>query len=47
MKQLTQKQFEKVLKETIFSVPKKKVEYENKKPTKDELNQKFKLEKRK
>lgn len=42
----TKKQFEKTLKETLFNLPQKKVKYENKKPTKEQLNQKFKLEKR-
>lgn len=45
MTQPTQKQFEKALKETIFSTPKEKVKYENKKPTKQQ-NQKWKLEQR-
>lgn len=45
IKQPTKKQLEKVLKNTLFSVPEKKVKYENKKPTKEQLKQKFKLEK--
>ena len=46
MKQPTKKQLEKTLKETLFSKPEKKAKYENKKPTKEQVNQKFKLEKR-
>ncbi len=46
MKQPTKKQLEKAVKTTLFSIPEKKAEYQNKKPTKEQLNQKFKLEKR-
>lgn len=45
MKQPTKKHLEKALKDTLFRTPEKKVKYENKKPTKEQLNQKFKLEK--
>lgn len=41
----TPKQIEKVLKEVLLSKPKDKAEYENKKSSKIEKNQKWRLEK--
>ena len=46
MKRLDKKQFEKAIKNTLFSISERKVKYENKKPSKDQLNQNWKLEKR-
>jgi len=40
----TLKQIEKALKEVLLSKPKEKVKYKNKKPTKIEKNQKWRLE---
>ncbi|SMN13692.1 hypothetical protein BHECKSOX2_815 [Bathymodiolus heckerae thiotrophic gill symbiont] len=40
----TLKQIEKTLKEVLLAKPKEKVKYENKKPTKVEKNQKWRLE---
>ncbi|CAC9552785.1 hypothetical protein [uncultured Gammaproteobacteria bacterium] len=40
----TLKQIEKALKEVLLAKPKEKVKYENKKPTKVEKNQKWRLE---
>ncbi|SMM99700.1 hypothetical protein SPONL_851 [uncultured Candidatus Thioglobus sp.] len=39
-------QVERVLKEVLLSEPKDKVKYENKKPSKIEKNQKWRLEER-
>ena len=47
MKQPTKKQFEEGIKSTLFANPKKKAEHENKEPTKEQLNQKWVLEKHK
>ncbi len=46
MEKLTNKQLEKAIKDTLFKTPEKKAQYENKKPTQEQLNQKWKLEKR-
>lgn len=40
------KQLEKALKETLLSKPKSKAKYENKKPSKFEKNQKWRLNER-
>ena len=40
----TLKQIEKALKEVLLSKPKDKAKYENKKPTKAEKNQKWRLD---
>lgn len=42
----TLNQMEKALKEVLLSKPKTKVKYENKKPTKTEKNQKWRLKER-
>jgi hypothetical protein len=42
----TLKQIEKALKEVLLSKPKTKAKYENKKPTRVEKNQKWRLEER-
>ncbi len=42
----TLKQIEKALKDVLLSTPKTKAKYENKKPSKIEKNQKWRLEER-
>ena len=45
MTPLTKKHLKKALKSVLFKKPEKTVKYENKKPNKEQLNQKYKLEK--
>ena len=47
MKKITLKQFEDAIKGVLLTKPKKRAEYENRKPTSKEQNQRWRLEKRK
>ncbi len=45
LKPITEAEFSKAIKEVLLSKPTKKASYENKRPTKQELNTNWKLEK--